>query len=157
MNEADKEILDHFIRTRTKTMELFEKVPDDWLARKADGEDMTLGWLFMHMADGADWWMNHCMQNGRGWEYPGDGSFDRDAIRAALRDSLKRVVSFFETGDGKNMNQVFEVPAEKREGEGRWTGRNRILYLTGHEVHHRGKIVLALRQWGMTKFPFIPF
>ena len=157
MTEADSEILDHFVRTRKKTMELFEQVPDNWLNKTAAGEEMTLGWLFMHIADGPSWWMNHCMGDGRGWQYPGDGPFGKQTIRGALTASLKRVVSFFKADDGTNMNRAFELSPEKREGEGCWTGRNRILYLVGHEVHHRGRIALALRQWGMTELPFFPF
>ena len=63
MNAADRGILDHFIRTRKKTMELLKQVPEDWLTKKADGEDMTLGRQFMHIATGPNWWLNYCMQD----------------------------------------------------------------------------------------------
>jgi hypothetical protein len=55
MNTSDREILDHFVRIRKKTIELFSKVPDEWLSRKPDGEDMSLSWLFMHIAGGLNW------------------------------------------------------------------------------------------------------
>lgn len=156
MNPADREILDHFVRVREKTIELLNGMPDEILGRKADGEDMTLGWLFMHIADGPDWWMEHCMRDGRGWVYPGDGPFQMDGIRAALRASLCRVTEFFEAGDGERMGESFGLDPEKTEGKGRRTGRDRVLYLTAHEVHHRGKMVLALRQWGPAEIPFMP-
>ena len=157
MDMGDCEILDHFVPTRKKTTDLLERVPDDWLARKADGEDMTLGWLFMHMADGPDWWMEHCMRDGMGWQWPGHGPFTRNSIQNALLTSLDRVLAFFEPEEGECMGKEFELVPEKTEGEGKWLGRNRVLYLADHEVHHRGKIVLSLRQWGMSDFPFMPF
>ncbi len=157
MNVSDREILDHFIRTRQRTIALFKQVPIDWLERKVDGEDMTMGWLFMHIADAPNWWMHYCMQDGKGWKCPSNDSFDPSSINDALANSLKRVQEFFELEEGIHMNVEFELPPEKREGEGCWIGRNRILYLTDHEVHHRGKIILALRQWGMKDIPFMPF
>jgi uncharacterized damage-inducible protein DinB len=140
-----------------KTIELLERVPDEWLTRTAEGEDMSLSWLFRHVADGPDWWMNHCMQDGLGWEYFGDGTFDRSTLENALRQSMKRVLTFFEAEQLQRMGQHFSLIPEKSEGEESWSGRNRILYLADHEVHHRGKIILALRQWGMKDFPFMPF
>jgi uncharacterized damage-inducible protein DinB len=156
INPADREILEQFTRVREKTIEVLAGVPDEMLDRKADGEDMTLGWLFMHIADGPDWWMEHCMRDGQGWAYTGEGPFQKEEIRVALQASLRRVTGFFEAGDGERMGETFELVPEKTEGEGRWTGRDRVLYLTAHEVHHRGKMVLALRQWGATEIPFMP-
>ena len=153
MEMSDREILDHFVRTREKTIDLVKRVPNDWLSRRADGEDATLGWLFMHIADGPDWWMEHCMRDGQGWQYPGNGPFDRASIQNGLSASFDRVLAFFEYKGGEHMGREFELVPEKTEGKGKWLGRNRVLYLTDHEVHHRGKIVLSLRQWGMSDFP----
>ena len=127
------------------------------LTRKADGEDMTLGHLFLHIANGPNWWMNYCMQDGGGWQYSGNSPFDRNSINKALNGSLERILAFFQSEQEDRMNKRFELAPEKREEDENWLGRNRILYLADHEVHHRGKIVLALRQWGMTDFPFMPF
>ncbi len=33
MNAGDKEILDHFVRTREATLKLFDRVPPDWFDR----------------------------------------------------------------------------------------------------------------------------
>ena len=156
MNAGDREILDHFVRTRKKTIELLEQVPDEWLTRKAEGEDMSLGWLFMHIAGGPDWWMEHCMQDGKRWQYPGVGPFTKDSIQTASSASLDRVRVFFEREGEDLMGKEFALSPEKTEGEGSWLGRNRVLYLADHEIHHRGKIILALRQWGMGEFPFMP-
>ena len=157
MDLGDREILDHFVRTREKTIDLLDRVPDDWLARKADGENMTLGRLFMHIADGPNWWMQHCLRDGMGWQCPGDGPFARDSIQNALLMLLDRVLAFFEPQGGERMGKEFKLVPGKTESEDRWLGRNRILYLADHEGHHRGKIVLSLSQWGMRDFPFMPF
>jgi uncharacterized damage-inducible protein DinB len=157
MEPADREVLDHFTRTRRKTMDLVDRIPDEWLSRTAPGEGGSLGEVLMHVANGPLWWLHSCMRDGMGWTPQPRGPFDKDQIRRALEESLARMLEFFEAEDGARLGREFSLPKDKAEGRGAWTGRNRVLYLADHEVHHRGKIVLALRQWGMREIPFIPF
>ena len=153
MDAGDREALDHFVRIRKATIRLLEQIPDDWLARNADGEDMPLGWLFMHIARTPDWWMAYCMRDGNGWRFPEGRIFDKNTVRDALFTSIPRVLAFFERSGEDRMGKVFELVPEKQEGAGHWSGRDRVLNFTDHEVHHRGKIVLSLRRWGMSDFP----
>ena len=154
VNDADREIIDHFTRTREKSIELAQRVPEELLGRTAEGEDFHLGWVFAHIANGVDWWMHGVMCDGQG-PVP-DYGHDKDSVAQALCASRDRLVSFFSADDGQAMSRTFSR-AEEDGSTSEWTGRNRVLYLTSHEVHHRGKIVLALRQWGFSDVPFLPF
>jgi len=155
MNDADREILNHFSRTRAKTIELAERVPADLLERTADGESHPLCWLFRHIAGGCDWWMHFVMRDGKGGP-PAELRSDRDAIVAAFHASRERVMAFFEADHGQAMNRTFSFK-EKDGSIATFVGRDRVLYLTDHEIHHRGKIVLALRLWGFDEIPFLPY
>jgi uncharacterized damage-inducible protein DinB len=156
MNDADKAILDHFTVARDKTLELLERVPAEWLTRQAEGEKHTLGQLFAHIADGPNWWLANVAKDGRGWRPPSTDHRDPAALRQALEASRQRMLDFFAADEGRRMGQEFTFT--EREGiVRRYVGRDRVLYLTDHEVHHRGKIVLALRQWGHTDIPFMPY
>ncbi|MEA2600296.1 MAG: hypothetical protein QOF89_1288 [Acidobacteriota bacterium] len=81
---------------------------------------------------------------------------DRDGLVEALRLSARRLVTFFEADDGRKMAEVYETTRSDDVTPVVWTGRDRVLYLTDHEVHHRAKIVLALRQWGFGDIPPMP-
>ena len=155
MTEGDREILDHFTRTRAKTAELLRRVPDEFLSRTANGEDHSLGWLFGHIAQALDFWMERCMKDGR--TRPDMNDQDQNSILGALDASRERLTSFFTANDGAALGQTFSRIRKDNNLEESFTGRNRVLYLTQHEAHHRGKIVLALRQWGFTDIPFLPY
>ncbi len=79
----------------------------------------------------------------------------RANLLKALRASQKRLPKHFQAKNGAALNTKYS--GEWQGKKYTFTGRNRVLYLTHHEVHHRGKIVLALRQWGFTDVPFLPF
>lgn len=154
MNDGDREILDHFIRTREKTIELARRTPEEFLTKRAEGEGGPLNRSFIHIATGVDWWMRNVMCDGCG-DIPVYGR-EKEGILHSLAASRDRLVSFFSAGDGEGMGGAFSR-AEEGGSTSEWAGRDRVLYLTDHEVHHRGKIVLALRQWGFTDIPFLPY
>jgi len=154
MNDGDREILDHFIRTREKTIELARRTPEELLTRTAEGEGGPLNRLFLHIATGVDWWMRNVMRDGCG-DIPSYGR-DKEGILQALAASRDRLMSFFDDGSGERMGEMFSR-VEEDGSTSEWAGRDRVLYLTDHEVHHRGKIVLALRQWGFNDIPFLPY
>lgn len=155
MNDGDHEILNCFVVTRDKTIELARRVPEGFLAQTPDGEDMPLNQLFAHIADSVDWWMSFVMSDGRG-RVPPEHHHDRNMVIAALSASRDRLVTFFSADDGAAMGERFSH-TEKDGGTTTFVGRDRVLYLVGHETHHRGKIVLTLRQWGLTDIPFLPW
>ena len=156
MNDADRAILDHFTDIRGKTVEMLRAAPEELLARTPDAEEHPLGWQFAHIANGGDWWMNFVMQDGLGWS--GEHPSAKDAIESELARSRDRLVSFFTADDGGPMSQTYTLSEEKQpEGEvTEWVGRDRVLYLTAHELHHLGRAELALWQFGATDLPAFP-
>jgi uncharacterized damage-inducible protein DinB len=153
MSEGDREILASFDCCRGKTLALLKIVPAKLLAQKTAGEELSLGELFHHIAASSDGWMARCMQDGG--TMPCAYAASKPAISKALSASRRRLLAFFKADGGARMDSVF-TPS-RRGKTYRFVGRNRVCYLTQHEVHHRGKIILALRQWGVTDIPFMPF
>ncbi len=154
MQDVDREILDHFLRTRQKTIELTKRISDEHLARQPQGEKGPLSHLLAHAGCSGSWWMANVLRDGQGDRKMAPD--DRDSLIQEMEYWRHRVLAFFEASDGQRMGETFFF-IEKDGSRSEWTGRNRLLYFVDHEVHHRGKIVLALRQWGFTDFPFLPF
>jgi uncharacterized damage-inducible protein DinB len=153
MSVGDKEILEDFKRTRDKTIALFKVIPPRMLAQRAEGEDATLGELLHHIAATVDGWMMRCMEDGG--PPPPKYKPTKAAISKALRASQRRLLKFFKAHNGAAMDAVFQRTYQDKTY--RFVGRGRVLYLTQHEAHHRGKIVLALRQWGFVTIPYLPY
>jgi len=155
MTDADREILDHFTRIRGKTIEMLKAVPAALLGRTAAGESHRLGWQFAHIAGGVDWWMQHVMGDGRG--LPDKQPSGKKAILAHLDASRDRLASFFTAEDGQPMCRTYLFASDKHpEDRDQWVGRNRVLYLTAHELHHLSRAELALWQFGHRDLPGFP-
>ena len=161
MHEADREILDHFVSTREKTVELARRLPDECLSLALHDWGDSVGRTLVHIAEGVDWWMHNVIGDGKGGApaYRSDTSGVVDALSA----SRGRLVSFFEADEGKPMGRTYtfrDAAMGRREEEAGnaavWVGRRWVHYITDHEIHHRGKVVLALRQSGFSDFPFFP-
>lgn len=154
MHAADRELLDHFLRTREKTLELVHGIPDDLLARTPAGEAQPLYYLLAHAGCSGDWWFPHVFDDGQPERYLHPA--EKTALIAEIAYWRDRVYTFFSARDGADLGGIFHfVDDDGTRLE--WAGRNRLLYLIDHEVHHRGKIVLALRQWGVDGLPCFPF
>ena len=126
MHDADREILDHFIGIRGKTLAMLAAVPDELLTRTAEAEQHPIGWQFAHIASGVDWWLEYVMQDGLGWSqvYPSE----KEAIARSLVASRDRLVSLFSAGDGEPMARIFSLSEEKKSENGtEWVGRSRVL------------------------------
>jgi len=151
VHDADRHLLDHFAGVRNRTIELVECVPGELLDRTPEGERMSLRWHFVHIADGPDWWLTHVLRDGGTWGWPPPYAEQPGGLLEGLKASRDRVLRFFEAADGGRMSEVFTTD---REGPAHgWTGRDRVVYLTDHEVHHRGRVALGLMQWGFDDFP----
>lgn len=156
MNPGDRELLADFDRCRGVTLDLLNRVPEKLLKKKPRGEDISLGLLFHHIAVTVDGWLGNCMKDGGMtpvWDPP--KTPPKQEIIQSLESSRRRLLKFFKAKGGTAMSRTYKP---QRNGKTyRFTGRNRVAYLTAHEGHHRGKMVLALRQMGFTDIPFLPF
>ncbi len=152
MHPADQEILKHFRQIRRRTIDLLDRIPEEMLIRQAEGEAVPLGRLFKHIATTIDGWLGFDLEDGKGKP---SYQNDKAALLGALESTTERLLSFFEENDGARMGAEYPMTLDNGAPVV-WTGRDRVLYLTDHEVHHRGKIVLALRQWGFGDIPPMP-
>ncbi len=146
MHDADLSILRHFAGIRDVTIALLRRLPEDWLDRPLPGGDgWTVRQAFLHIAAGQCGWLKG-LGDGKGWGVDPEEAMDRPGIETALRDARKRMLDFFGSPEVDRMSRAFPPHV----------GRDIVLYLTAHEVHHRGTVVRALWEWDMKDLPFEP-
>lgn len=151
--DTKREILDTFVRTRDKTIELVETIPDDWLSRTAEGEEHSLGCLLQHIAGANARWMYRIKNETGEIITPADG-VPKSEIIGMMKKTCEETIAFFSKEGMIEKTFHFTLQGGKKcQLTGLWC----LLYLMQHEVHHRGKVVLALRQWGAKNIPFMPY
>ncbi len=146
MHEADLSILRHFAGIRDVTLALLHSLPDDWLERPLPGGDgWTVRKAFLHIAAGQCGWLKGLGEGKGGMD--SDALLDKAGIERTLLEARRRMLDFFGSSQVDRMGPL--------EGEPH-VGRDVVLYLTAHEVHHRGTLVRALWEWDMKDLPFEP-
>jgi uncharacterized damage-inducible protein DinB len=127
-----------------KALEITPGDKIDW----APAENMiTLGNIFMHIAEASSWWIDHVI-DGRSYDdWTPCPSFSNEKILTLLDQHWLRLEKFFERSP-----EVMEKTYELKRGEkvnqlyGSWI----MFHLFEHDIHHRCQINTYLRILGIT-------
>jgi len=137
---------ENFKPTMTQLLEL---APNDKLGWAPGGEMITLGNIFVHVAEASDWWYSHVM---RGREYtdlmekPDSPVFPKAEIAGHLEKHWRRLEELFNL-DEEAYSQEYKVVGRYKTyfRDGYWV----FTRLFSHELHHRSQICQYLRLLGI--------
>jgi uncharacterized damage-inducible protein DinB len=130
-----------FQRMRSKTIELLDCVPDEFLST-ISADKRTVAQIFAHIHDGVCIWMRghadhwKCEELGETVQHP------REKLRDALVESGKGVLLHFTSGDGEPLQREVSLIGN---------GADLVCYLAAHEAHHHGEIATLVLQAGQTE------
>lgn len=131
---------------RPPVCKALEATPDDKLDWSPGDNMITLGNIFMHIAEGSDWWINEIIA-GKGFtDYTPCPSVPKPEIAVMLDEHWKRLEDFFarapEVLEGK-----YDMSKYGRDNT--VTGYWIFLHLLEHDIHHRSQINHYLRILGI--------
>ena len=122
-----------------------ELVPDDKLDW-APAEDMiTLGNIFMHIAEASDWWISEVMYGEGFVDYTPCPSAPRDKIAIMLDGHWRRLEDLF--AHTERLEPIYDMSKYGRERKP--TGWWIFMHLLEHDIHHRSQINHYLRILGI--------
>jgi uncharacterized damage-inducible protein DinB len=131
---------------RPPLMKALEAVPDDKLDWAPAENMITLGNIFMHIAEASDWWLNEVIA-GKGYtDYTPCPSVPKPQIAAMMEAHWKRLEDFFAAAPGI-LDARYDMKKYKRDREfdGYWL----FMHLFEHDIHHRSQINHYLRILGI--------
>ena len=119
-----------------------ELVPDDKLDWAPNDKMITLGNIFMHIAEASSWWICRIIDQTDFYDYTPCPSFPKDKIRELMADHWRRMEDFFE-----RCPDLFEktYPHNWRGKPVQLTAQWIMLHLLEHDIHHRSQINHYLR------------
>ena len=129
-------------------MEAFDLMPEDKLDWAPAKKMMTLGQVFLHIAETSDWWYDDVMKNRECTELaiPGEPCPPKEKIREHLDDHWERMERFF-AEPPEILERVFtrEFKDWNLKKDGYWI----FTHLFEHDIHHRSQINHYLRILGI--------
>jgi len=115
----------------------------DW----APADNMiTLGNIFMHIAEGSDWWISAIVDNGEYTDYTPCPSYPKADIAVMLDKHWKRLENFFARAP-QVLEKEYDMSKYGRDKT--VTGHWIFLHLLEHDIHHRSQINHYLRILGI--------
>jgi uncharacterized damage-inducible protein DinB len=123
-------------------MSALEATPDDKLDWAPAKDMITLGNIFMHIAEASDWWITAVVGGGKYTDYTPCPSLPKPEIAGLLEAHWKRLEGFFARLP-EIKDQSFDMKRFKRDTvvKGEWV----FLHLLEHDIHHRSQINHYLR------------
>ncbi len=135
-----------FDEVKPPLMKALDAAPDDKLDWAPAEKMITLGNIFMHIAEASDWWLS-AIVNGKGYtDYTPCPSLPKLKIAGLLDAHWKRLGDFFARAP-----QVLEgeYDMSKFGRDNVVTGYWIFMHLLEHDIHHRSQINQYLRILGI--------
>lgn len=135
---------------RTSLDAALECVPDDRLNWAPAPQMMTLGNVFLHIAETSDWWYDDVMKGRKAVDLVtsiDSPSPPKEVIARQMQNHWARMTRFFED-DPAIMGLRYTVKGRERtyQRDGWWI----FTHLLEHDIHHRSQINQYLRILGIT-------
>ncbi len=127
-------------------MKALESTPDDKLDWAPAKDMITLGNIFMHIAEASDRWINAIVDGKAFTDYTPCPSVPKPQIAAMLDAHWERLENFFVRSPAI-LEAKYDLRRFKRDREvdGYWI----FMHLLEHDIHHRSQINHYLRILGI--------
>ena len=127
-------------------MKAFELVPDDKLDWVPAKDMMSLGNIFLHIAECSEWWIGDVIDGKDSHERMSAPCPSKEKIAELLNEHWQRLDDFF-TRTPEVLEKVYKYKGKEktREFEGRWI----MMHVLEHDIHHRCQANQYLRILGI--------
>lgn len=124
-----------------------QMAPDDRMGWAPVAGMLTLGAIFLHLAETSDWWYDEVIEKHTSIELANRTDVPREQIAAHLDDHWQRLERFF----GQPANILRREFSFEQEGQTHtFTGAWIFVHLFEHDVHHRSQINQYMRMLDLT-------
>ena len=143
-NKIEYELIKKFWMedVRPPLMRALEAVPEDRLDWAPSEEMLTLGNIFMHIAETSNWWIDKIIDNGEFNDLTPCPSLPKAKIKELLDEHWKRLQRFFDRFPNV-LQKIYTRQRQDRVSE--YTGEWIMMHLLEHDIHHRSQANQYLR------------